>query len=111
MDWQRQSVKEGSNGFPNKEHFDNTGLYLTGQQKLGNVIAEASVRSDHHSEYNWHTTWQSNLAWEFVEGYRVIGGYGTAFKAPTLMQLYSEWGSNPNLQPEKSKQWEGALKA
>ncbi|NBM86608.1 TonB-dependent receptor plug domain-containing protein [Proteus sp. G2661] len=56
VDWQRQSVKEGSNGFPNKEHFDNTGLYLTGQQKLGNVIAEASVRSDHHSEYNWHTT-------------------------------------------------------
>ncbi|WP_337239570.1 TonB-dependent vitamin B12 receptor BtuB [Proteus faecis] len=109
VDWQRQSVKEGSNGFPNKEHFDNTGLYLTGQQKLGNVIAEASVRSDHHSEYNWHTTWQSNLAWEFVEGYSVIGGYGTAFKAPTLMQLYSEWGSNPDLQPEKSKQWEGGF--
>lgn len=109
VDWQRQSVKEGSNGFPNKEHFDNTGLYLTGQQKLGEIIAEASVRSDHHSEYDWHTTWQSNLAWEFVEGYRVIGGYGTAFKAPTLMQLYSEWGSNPDLQPEKSKQWEGGF--
>lgn len=109
VDWQRQSVKEGSNGFPNKEHSDNTGFYLTGQQKLGDVIAEASVRSDKHSEYGWHTTWQSNLAWEFVEGYRVIGGYGTAFKAPTLMQLYSEWGSNPNLQPEESKQWEGGV--
>lgn len=109
VDWQRQSVKEGSNGFPNKEHSDNTGLYLTGQQKLGDVIAEASVRSDKHSEYGWHTTWQSNLAWEFVEGYHVIGGYGTAFKAPTLMQLYSEWGSNPDLQPEESKQWEGGF--
>lgn len=32
VDWQRQSIKAGSNGFPNKEHFDNTGLYLTGQQ-------------------------------------------------------------------------------
>lgn len=110
VDWQRQSIKAGSSGFPNKEHFDNTGLYLTGQQKLGDIIAEASVRSDKHSEYGWHTTWQTNLGWEFVEGYRVIGGYGTAFKAPTLMQLYSEWGSNPDLQPEKSKQWEGALK-
>ncbi|MEQ4989012.1 TonB-dependent vitamin B12 receptor BtuB [Proteus vulgaris] len=109
IDWQRQSIKAGSNGFPNKEHFDNTGLYLTGQQKLGTVIAEASVRSDNHSEYGWHTTWQTNLGWEFVEGYRVIGGYGTAFKAPTLMQLYSEWGSNPDLQPEKSKQWEGGF--
>lgn len=109
IDWQRQSIKAGSNGFPNKEHFDNTGLYLTGQQKLGEIIAEASVRSDNHSEYGWHTTWQTNLGWEFVEGYRVIGGYGTAFKAPTLMQLYSEWGSNPDLQPEKSKQWEGGF--
>ncbi|MBG2711419.1 TonB-dependent vitamin B12 receptor BtuB [Proteus mirabilis] len=109
VDWQRQSIKAGSSGFPNKEHFDNTGLYLTGQQKLGEIIAEASVRSDKHSEYGWHTTWQTNLGWEFVEGYRVIGGYGTAFKAPTLMQLYSEWGSNPDLQPEKSKQWEGGF--
>ncbi len=109
IDWQRQSIKAGSNGFPNKEHFDNTGLYLTGQQKLGDVIAEASVRSDKHSEYGWHMTWQSNLAWEFVAGYRVIGGYGTAYKAPTLMQLYSTWGSNPNLQPEESKQWEGGF--
>ncbi|WP_193016598.1 TonB-dependent vitamin B12 receptor BtuB [Proteus sp. FME41] len=109
VDWQRQSIKAGSSGFPNKEHFDNTGLYLTGQQKLGEIIAEASVRSDKHSEYGWHTTWQSNLGWEFVDGYRLIGGYGTAFKAPTLTQLYSEWGSNPDLQPEKSKQWEGGF--
>lgn len=109
MDWQRQSIKAGSSGFPNKEHFDNTGLYLTGQQKLGDVIVEASLRSDKHSEYGWHTTWQTNLGWEFVDGYRLIGGYGTAFKAPTLSQLYSEWGSNPDLQPEESKQWEGGF--
>ncbi|WP_368911333.1 TonB-dependent vitamin B12 receptor BtuB [Proteus vulgaris] len=109
VDWQRQSIKAGSSGFPEKEHFDNTGLYLTGQQKLGDIIAEASVRSDKHSEYGWHTTWQTNLGWEFVDGYRVIGGYGTAFKAPTLTQLYSEWGSNPDLQPEESKQWEGGF--
>lgn len=114
IDWQRQSIKAGSNGFPNKEHFDNTGLYLTGQQKLGTVIAEASVRSDNHSEYGWHTTWQTNLGWEFVEGYRVIGGYGTAFKAPNLNQLYVDnplWNleGNLNLKPEESKQWEGGF--
>lgn len=39
----------------------------------------------------------------------MIGGYGTAFKAPTLNQLYSAWGSNPDLKPEKSKQWEGGF--
>lgn len=109
IDWQRQSLKAGSSGFPNKAHFDNTGLYLTGQKKLDKIIAEASVRSDKHSEYGWYTTWQTNLGWEFSDRYRLIGGYGTAFKAPTLTQLYSEWGSNPALQPEKSKQWEGGV--
>ncbi|HEK0788495.1 TPA: TonB-dependent vitamin B12 receptor BtuB [Proteus mirabilis] len=114
VDWQRQSIKAGSNGFPNKEHFDNTGLYLTEQQKLGEIIAEASVRSDKHSEYGWHTTWQTNLGWEFVDGYRVIGGYGTAFKAPNLNQLYVDnplWNlaGNLNLKPEESKQWEGGF--
>ncbi len=111
VDWLRQKMKDGSSDFEaaDKDYFDNTGLYVTGQQWIGPVIAEASVRSDHHSDYGWNSTWQTNIGWEFAEGYRLIGGYGTAFKAPTLNQLYSAWGSNPNLKPEKSKQWEGGI--
>ncbi|ROJ29667.1 TonB-dependent vitamin B12 receptor BtuB [Morganella morganii] len=111
VDWSRQKMMDGSSDFTtaDKNYFDNTGVYLTGQQGLGPVIAEASIRSDHHSDYGWNTTWQTNVGWEFAEGYRVIGGYGTAFKAPTLNQLYSAWGSNPDLKPEKSKQWEGGF--
>ena len=111
IDWQRQKIKDGSSDFANakKDYFDDTGVYLTGQQSFGTIIAEASVRADNHSDYGWHTTWQTNLGWEFIDGYRLIGGYGTAFKAPTLNQLYSSWGSNPNLKPEKSKQWEGGF--
>ncbi|EIY8338053.1 TonB-dependent receptor [Salmonella enterica subsp. enterica serovar Hadar] len=33
---------------------------------------------------------------------------GTSYKAPNLGQLYGYYG-NPNLNPEKSKQWEGAF--
>lgn len=111
VDWSRQKMMDGSSDFTtaDKNYFDNTGVYLTGQQGFGPVIAEASIRSDHHSDYGWNTTWQTNVGWEFAEGYRVIGGYGTAFKAPTLNQLYSAWGSNPDLKPEKSKQWEGGF--
>ena len=94
-----------------------TGLYLTGQQEIDKVILEAAVRSDHHSEFNWHTTWQTSAGWEFIDGYRVIGSYATGFKAPTLGQLYAnttfDWGTivgNKDLKPEESEQWELGLR-
>jgi outer membrane cobalamin receptor len=43
-----------------------------------------------------------------VEGYRFVASYGTAYKAPNLGQLYSFYG-NDHLDPEESKQWEGAF--
>ncbi|OTA18667.1 iron-regulated outer membrane virulence protein, TonB receptor family [Xenorhabdus beddingii] len=105
IDWKRESVAAGSNNIPVQKNVDNTGLYLTAQQKVQDVILEGAVRSDHHSEYDWNTTWQTGIGWEFTDGYRFITSYGTAFKAPTLSQLYSKWGSE-DLAPEKSKQWE-----
>ncbi|EDU61335.1 TonB-dependent vitamin B12 receptor BtuB [Providencia stuartii] len=115
IDYQRQSIEP--NGYAlitKKETMNNTGLYLTGQYSfVDSVIAEAAVRTDHHSEFNWHTSWQSGLSWEFYDGYKLVGSYATAYKAPNLSQLYayssSNWGTtkgNPNLKPEESKQWE-----
>ncbi|CDH18321.1 outer membrane porin: vitamin B12/cobalamin transport, receptor for E colicins, bacteriophage BF23 [Xenorhabdus bovienii str. kraussei Quebec] len=108
VDWKRESVAAGSNNIPVQKDVDNTGLYLTTQQKIHDVTLEGAVRSDRHSEYDWNTTWQTGMGWEFIDGYRLIVSYGTAFKAPTLNQLYSKWG-NESLKPEKSKQWEGGI--
>ncbi|HHR5883380.1 TPA: TonB-dependent vitamin B12 receptor BtuB [Providencia alcalifaciens] len=115
IDYQRQSIEPSSyTMISQKQTLNNTGVYLTGQYALiDTVVAEAAVRSDHHSEFDWHTTWQSGLSWEFYEGYKLVGSYATAYKAPNLSQLYaystSDWGTtkgNPNLKPEESKQWE-----
>ncbi|OAT51634.1 TonB-dependent vitamin B12 receptor BtuB [Providencia heimbachae] len=115
IDYQRQSIEPSSyTMISDKQTLNNTGLYLTGQYTLiDSVVAEAAVRSDHHSEFNWHTTWQSGLSWEFYEGYKLVGSYATAYKAPNLSQLYAYSSSiygttvgNPNLKPEESKQWE-----
>ncbi|MBI6547971.1 TonB-dependent vitamin B12 receptor BtuB [Xenorhabdus lircayensis] len=108
VDWKRESVAAGSNYIPVQKDIDNTGLYLTAQQKVHDFTLEGAVRSDHHSEYDWNATWQTGASWEFIDGYRFITSYGTAFKAPTLNQLYSKWG-NDSLKPEKSKQWEGGV--
>ncbi|MGQ7949317.1 TonB-dependent vitamin B12 receptor BtuB [Providencia huashanensis] len=115
VDYQRQSIEPSSYAMiSEKQTLNNTGIYLTGQYAIiDSVTAEAAIRSDHHSEFNWHTTWQSGLSWEFHEGYKLIGSYATAYKAPNLTQLYayssSAYGTtlgNPNLKPEESKQWE-----
>nr|WP_301538275.1 TonB-dependent vitamin B12 receptor BtuB [Providencia rettgeri] len=115
VDYQRQSIEPSSYAMiSEKQTLNNTGIYLTGQYAIiDSVTAEAAIRSDHHSEFNWHTTWQSGLSWEFYEGYKLIGSYATAYKAPNLTQLYayssSAYGTtlgNPNLKPEESKQWE-----
>ncbi|EMV2780949.1 TonB-dependent vitamin B12 receptor BtuB [Escherichia coli] len=108
IDWQKQSTTPGTGYLPKGYDQRNTGIYLTGLQKVGDFTLEGAVRNDDNSQFDRHTTWQSSVGWEFIEGYRFIASYGTAFKAPNLGQLYGYKG-NPNLDPEKSKQWEGAF--
>ncbi|VEN37313.1 unnamed protein product [Callosobruchus maculatus] len=97
VDWQKQSTEPGTN-------------YVTMAMicQFGDVTLEGAVRSDDNSQFGRHGTWQSSAAWEFIEGYRVIASYGTAYKAPNLGQLYGFYG-NEHLDPEESKQWEGAF--
>lgn len=116
IDYQKQEMEPGTAMIADSKSISDTGLYLTGQQEIDKVILEAAVRSDHHSEFNWHTTWQTSAGWEFIDGYRVIGSYATGFKAPTLGQLYAnttfDWGTivgNKDLKPEESEQWELGL--
>lgn len=109
IDWNRQSIQPNHNFIAKKRSVDDTGLYITGQNQFNQVTVEGAVRSDYHSKYGWHSTWQTGAGWEFIEGYRLIGSYATAYKAPTLDQLYGRWGPNENLNPEESAQWEGGI--
>ncbi|KGL54070.1 vitamin B12/cobalamin outer membrane transporter [Pantoea ananatis] len=109
VDWQKEATQPGTNFLSEGYEQRNTGLYATTQQEFGDVTLEGALRGDDNSQFGWHTTWQTAAAWEFVEGYRVFANYGTAFNAPNFGQLYSGFGGNPDLNPEKSKQWEGGF--
>ncbi|WP_213992551.1 TonB-dependent vitamin B12 receptor BtuB [Sodalis sp. dw_96] len=109
MDWQKQTTEPGTDYLTEGYEQRNTGVYATTQQLFGPVTLEGAVRGDDNSQFGWHGTWQSSAAWEFIEGYRLIGSYGTAYKAPNLGQLYGSYGGNANLDPEESKQWEGGV--
>ncbi|MEK9495984.1 TonB-dependent vitamin B12 receptor BtuB [Photorhabdus sp. P32] len=108
VDFQKQSIEAGTSYIPKSETVRNTGMYLTAQQQLKDFILEGAIRSDKHSEAGWNTTWQASLGWEFIKDYRLIASYGTAFKAPTLSQMYG-FGGNHDLKPEESTQWEGGI--
>jgi vitamin B12 transporter len=109
VDWQKQSTEPGTSYVTDGYDIRNTGIYLTGLQQFGDFTFEGAARGDDNSQFGNHGTWQGSAAWEFVEGYRFIASYGTAFKSPNLGQLHGSFGGNPDLNPEESKQWEGAF--
>jgi len=87
------------------------GYYLQDQVRLGDgFVATAGLRMDDHSRFGSHTTWRLTASY-LVEatGTQFKATYGTAFKAPTLAQLYenSVWVSgNLELSPEESRGWD-----
>ncbi len=108
IDWQKQTTQPGTNYIKDGYEIRNTGLYLTALQQFGDFTFEGAARSDDNTQFGQHGTWQGSAGWEFIEGYRFVASYGTAFKAPNLGQLYG-FSGNKNLDPEESKQWEGAF--
>jgi len=58
-------------------------------------------RSDHHSEYDRHSTGRLTLGSRLGAG-RIYAGYATAFKAPSFNELYYPFYGNPDIEPEES---------
>src|SRR5439155_6643752 len=64
------------------------------------------LRIDDPSSFNSRLTWRIAPTYRVLEtGTRFKGTYGTGFKAPSLFQRYSEFGSL-TLQPETSQGWD-----
>lgn len=90
------------------------GYYLQDQLHLGeNFVVTAGLRIDDHSRFGSHQTWSLTASYLVqVTGTRFKATYGTAFKAPTLAQLYenSAWVSgNQKLSPEESVGWDAGI--
>ena len=74
------------------------GLNLTG-----------GLRYDDTSSYGGHVTGQASAAWSLNGGDTVLrASWGQGFKAPSLYELYSEFGST-NLRPEQATGWDAGI--
>ena len=67
--------------------------------------AEAGVRYNNHSIYGSNATYSFNPSYNIDENTKVFVNISSAYKVPSLYQLYSEYG-NKNLQPEESNNYE-----
>lgn len=66
----------------------------------------AGVRYDRHSRFGGEWTLGANASVGLGEGgWRLRASYGEGFKAPTLVQLLSDFG-NPALSPERSRSYD-----
>jgi vitamin B12 transporter len=82
-------------------------------QLQGEVIAgltlTAGGRYDRHDVYGGHSTGQFAAAWALNDGHTVLrASFGQGFKAPSLYQLYSNYG-NKALQPELANSWDAGV--
>lgn len=63
------------------------------------------VRNDDHDDFGNHTTFGANAALALRTGTTVRASYGEGFKAPTLYQLFSDYG-NRGLDPETARNFD-----
>jgi vitamin B12 transporter len=83
-------------------------LYTSIHYNNQNFSAELGGRLTNHSRYGTHYTYTFNPSYTFDEHYRIFGSIASAFKAPSLYQLYSGSG-NINLEPEVAVNYEIGL--
>lgn len=78
-----------------------TGGYLQAGWVLGDLAAHAGARVDDHELFGSEVSFGGDVSYGFGGEWRVKGSVGEGFKAPTLFQLFSDFG-NEALQPERS---------
>ena len=75
---------------------------------LQNLTLTGGVRYDAHSTFGDHVTGQASAAYVVVPGTILRASFGQGFKAPSLYQLYSPYGSL-SLRPEEANGWDAGV--
>lgn len=126
LDWQRESGEyyyfseysylgatySSETRFP-KVFSRTKGYYLENLVNIDDRFhLNTGVRIDDHSYAGVKRVYKADTSYLFGSGTTIKGGWGTAYKAPTLYQLHAQpvpfmfGGGNPNLQTEESQTYE-----
>ncbi|MBV8306860.1 MAG: TonB-dependent receptor [Gammaproteobacteria bacterium] len=93
----------------NEEDTINSGYAQAQYEVVKGLTLTAGGRYDHHDVYGGHTTGQFAAAWVLPDQRTILrASFGQGFKAPSLYQLYSNYG-NLALQPETANSWDTGI--
>jgi len=74
------------------------------------IVLNAGVRLSDHNRFGSAVTFGADAAYFLTDDVRVRASFGEGFKAPTLFQMYSDFG-NVLLAPERSTSFDLAIEA
>lgn len=76
--------------------------YVSLFSRFGNFATEIGGRYNHHTNFGENFTYSFNPSYRLKSNMKLFLNVSTGFKAPSLYQLYGQYGANPHLKPEKS---------
>jgi vitamin B12 transporter len=81
---------------------DNLGGFGQFIGSVGMLDVQAALRYDDNQQFGDSVTGDASVGYDLNASSRITAQYGTAFKAPTLNELYYPGFGNANLDPEES---------
>lgn len=88
------------------KELDSKGVFLTNTNRLNNLILTESIRHDAYDTFKDKTTGKIGVKYNFTEDISLGSNYGTAYRTPSLFELYASYYGNANLQPETTKSFD-----
>lgn len=78
-------------------------------KNLNGFNVELGGRYNKHSKYGENFSYSINPSYLINENIKLFANIASAFRTPSLGELYGQYGSNPNLKPETSQTYEGGF--
>ena len=94
---------------PDRGSAELTGEYAQlNAEVIAGLTLTGGVRHDDHSRFGSKALFAGGAAWVLPTGTVLRASYGEGFKAPTLYELFSEYG-NTRLGPEQAHGWDAGV--
>ena len=97
-----EQYANGNEGIDGSNRMGNNSALIGWTDKIGAHSWQLNARYDDNSIYGSKGTYAAAYGYQITPEWRARASYGTAFKAPTLYQLYAPFYGNTALRPETS---------
>jgi len=92
-----------------EDELDLYGVRLQDAYSGGRHHAVLGVAYDDHDTYGDSTTWNAEYGFDLFEQTRWVLSAGTGFRIPNAYERFPGFGGNPDLRPEKSRNYETGI--